>query len=514
MKGVSALFFIVAPLLAAKPTLTIQRNGQKVSVEASDDLTRWTAVTNLEISEPKEFFKINTLQAPPYPFLYETNDLRSVPPEYSLNASPDVEAITDAWGTQDDQGIRMFFDPFTGKIFNHPVLQARYALSLLNSYRLTTNPIYLERAERHGQRLIDTHFESRGAWFFKYDFDYQIDSAPAPGDIIRAPWFSALSQGLAISAFCELYRVTTNQAYLDAAAQAFAAYKLPASDTEPWICDIDEKGCLWMEEYASVPKSHQWVMNGHISGVWGAYDYYRTTGDLDALRLAQGGITTVKLWCDYFRTPGAAAKYSRKHPNFATSYHPLRVKMMAALYSISGDPFFAKAADGMRDECPDPTISSAGTIRGAMTGFKFDQYGQVTNTIAVILPTNTTTQITSRRTILEQPGIWLLISSGELDGYFVREDWLTAQMNCIFQEIAFYPPRKVTVGAGTPAYTPFQCDSNGKQTARLWKYFPTDAAMEFDKVATINSRTCLHISAGDFAGFWLPLMPYRMVLDP
>jgi len=70
------------------------------------------------------------------------------------------------------------------------------------------------------------------------------------------------------------------------------------------------------------------------------------------------------------------------------------------------------------------------------------------------------------------------------------------------------------VGAGTPAYTPFQCDSNGKQTARLWKYFPTDAAMEFDKVATINSRTCLHISAGDFAGFWLPLMPYRMVLDP
>jgi len=127
----------------------------------------------------------------------------------------------------------------------------------------------------------------------------------------------------------------------------------------------------------------------------------------------------------------------------------------------------------------------------------------VTNSISIVLPANSPVQITSRRTILEQPGIWLLISGGELNGFYVREDALASQMNCIFQPIDFYPPRKVLFKAGTPGYTAFRYDANGKQTAKFWKYLAIDATMEFDKSAVINSRRCLHISTGDFADWWV-----------
>lgn len=503
---------LVLSLFAQPPLLSIHRAGPGVAVEASSDLKTWVGLTNIPASEALQFFRASETNTLPYPFLYETNALFSVPWQYSLYGSQNIEPIIDTWGTQDADGIRMFYDPITQQIFNHPVLQGRYALSLLNSYRKTTNTAYLERAENHAQRIISVRVESRGAWFFPYQFDYQIDPTPAPGDMIRAPWFSGMSQGVALSLFCELYRVTGNESYKEAASKTFAAFKLTASDSEPWVCDIDERGCVWFEEYASVPKSHQWVLNGHIFGLWGAFDYYQLTGDTDALRLAQGGIATVKLWFDFFRAPGTAAKYSRAHPNFATSYHSLIIKMCACLWSITHDPFWTDAVDKLRADYPDPLQKSGGTFNGGVNGYKFGPSAEVTSAVS-ITASNLTVQVASRRTIQGQNGIWLLISGGQLGGYFVRESPLSAQMNCIFQPVEFYPARKVQLGAGLPGYAAYQFDTSGGQLSKYWKAIDEPTELEFDQTAVINSRLCLHIISGFWSGCWLPLEPYRMDLE-
>jgi len=505
------LVFALALFCGAEPVMKVERSGPKLTIEVSSDLTNWHAFTNIDLGEEQQFFRALTSDSLPFNFINEIGNIRTVSWNESPYFSTAIESVQDGWGVLDAQGIRMY-RAADGLAHEHPVLQGNYALSLINSYRATTNAEYLAKAELYGERLIETAIVSRGAWFYPYDFDFQIDPTPLPGDVIHKTWYSAMAEGTSISVFAQLYELTGKTVYLNAASNTFQAFKLPASQTEPWASDADETGCLWLEEYARDPQNHQFVLNGHVFAAWGLYEYWHMTGDPDALRLLQGAITTVKHWFPFFRTPGYVVKYSRKHANWAASYHPVIIQQMNSLYSLTGDLFFAHAVDDLLRDYPNPTIHAQGTLKGAINGVQFNEDGIITNSTAVLFPEPTIVDVLSRQTFPEQPGGWLKIGSGALSGFFVPELYTEAAMNCIFQETVFSPVRKITLRAGLPAFTFVKYFSDGTVDKTNTIYFGVNQPLEIDATATINSRLHARVASGEVAGYWIPITS-RVVLD-
>lgn len=178
-----------------------------------------------------------------------------------------------------------------GERFFHPVGMAQYGLAAVHGYQETGNSEYLRRAEANASKLIEEGVEARGAMYFPYRFDFRLHGDD--GDVMTAPWYSAMAQGQALSFFVRLLEVTGDERWREAANDAFTTFTLPreaAGDEEPWTVFVDESRYLWLEEYAKDPPMR--VLNGHIFAIYGLYDYHRLTGDHRAAELFDGAVTT------------------------------------------------------------------------------------------------------------------------------------------------------------------------------------------------------------------------------
>jgi hypothetical protein len=237
----------------------------------------------------------------------------------------------------DDTGVRMHVTA-DGRV-NHPVSQAQYGLALLGLYHLTGAPRHLELAELQADRLLDTAIESRGAVFFPYPFDFFRHSDPS--DAMRAPWFSAMAQGQALSLFERLFEVTHDPRYRVAADRAFASFLLPEDTTgagQPWTVFVDEDGYYWPEEYAAdIPDR---TFNGIVFAAFGLYDYFRSTNVEEAEILFQATLTTVMHALDGIRVPGEASRYCLAHGVQSDEYHAIHISQLRDLHRMTGAPAF------------------------------------------------------------------------------------------------------------------------------------------------------------------------------
>lgn len=518
-------FFLICTLVIqgfAQPVLELRRDGPKVSVESSPNLSDWVAVTNIDFSKPQQFFRAQSSATLPFSFNYEARDLAHIAFTNEVYYFPTPATLPDPWLYHDTNGIRMFLHT-DNVIYDHPVLQAQYGLTMYNGYYLTKNPEYLYWAEAHAQYIIDKSVMSRGAMFFQYPFLWQ--KAPSPGkDPIPPPWWSGLAQGYALSLFVHLYETTGKQVYKDAADKAFASFKLaPADANTPWVMEVDPEGFLWFEEYAKDPANPQYVYNGHMFAVFGAYDYWMLTDDPDAKLLVEAGITTARKYWDYFRTPGWVIRYSRKWEIWNKNYQTTVAGEFQQLWTMTRDPLFAKGADQLVDDWPKYQIVSPGTLKGGITGYQFDATGAITNSMSFTYPNGTNVTIGIRETILDQPGTWLRVDTGELAGFRVMECPPQATMNCIFQPMSYFPARKAHVRTAPSTYTFTRYDSKANVLETKMRTFtvdqtspnrPLDAnlVLDFNQRAIINSRPMIKIVGGEFDGFWLPVTS-RVRLD-
>ena len=80
----------------------------------------------------------------------------------------DVPAPLTDHGVHDTHGTRMYLHD--GKQYDHPVAQAQYGLHLMESFRLTGNPQYLNRAKKQARRLVERRVPHAGGWFYPYRF--------------------------------------------------------------------------------------------------------------------------------------------------------------------------------------------------------------------------------------------------------------------------------------------------------------------------------------------------------
>ena len=433
----------------------------------------------------------------PFTFAVYQFEIREVPhevlPYYRATALPLVDS-----GRHDAKGVRMWLNAKDNKVYNHPVAQAQYGLGLLESYRITGDKTYLDRAKAQAQRLVDTKVVRSNAWFYPYRFAFQLHGNK---EIYNPPWYSMMGQGQALSLFSRLFQVTEEAAWKTAADNTFKSYLLQPVAGQPWGVYVVNNHLLF-EEYPLPNKiGGDRTYNGHTFAIYGLYDYWVLTKDADAKLLIQGGITTTRDWNASYRSSGWRSKYCLTHGTDSGHYHDVHMGQFAELYAITGDKFFAQAADTYYGDFPPGAVT--GTVRlgaGGHTGVKFDSAGKVTARKTLRLNAISSAPSSSRAKVWTQPGVWYTISAGGLSGYSLQESVPTRYQVGTYAGLSYLAPRAAKIKVATP--TAYLVDSKGKVTEEKTTY-AVGAEVTIDSRAVLNGVQHVRLDEGDYAAKWL-----------
>ncbi|MFC0031034.1 D-glucuronyl C5-epimerase family protein [Micromonospora chaiyaphumensis] len=402
-------------------------------------------------------------------------------------------------GLHDAQGVRMF--SFLGKVWDHPVAQAQWGLSNLAAYRINRDQRFLDRAIANAQRNVDRRVESRGAWFYPYDFDL---TRCAGRPVLRAPWYSGMAQGQLLSLFVGLAELTGDAKWRTAADNTFLSLTLPASTTAPWASWVDPNGFLWLEEYpVTAGTTGERVLNGHIFALYGVYDYWRLTADDRAVALFDGAASTVRRYVPtHFRVTRWASNYSMGCAQPHLKYHQIHTAQNLKLYEMTWSATFATYAYLLRSDYPAPAVS--GTISfsaGTHVGYKFSSSGAITGQKTLKL-TRASGALTNLRTRVLGRGIYYQITNGGLAGYLVPEAYGQRILLGKAVEHRYQPTRTLSFQPGT--YTGYAYDSKGTVTGSKKLTFSAASIAPLGATAWVNGRLSYQVTAGAYLGYWLP----------
>lgn len=184
-------------------------------------------------------------------------------------------------------GVLFYSYPKAGVQAN-PAYISWYGLMCLNKWLINGDKKYLNRALLQGRWLVDNSVFWKNAVRWEYNFDF-VNS----GTILKAPWPSAMAQGLAISLLIRLYKITGEERMRKLAISAVKLYEIPIKDGG---VATDIHGSLYFEEYPAYPLTL--ILDGTLFALLGLYDV--SNEDFLAGKLFKEGITTIdknwKIW--------------------------------------------------------------------------------------------------------------------------------------------------------------------------------------------------------------------------
>ncbi|MEU6488434.1 D-glucuronyl C5-epimerase family protein [Streptomyces sp. NPDC046887] len=423
----------------------------------------------------------------------------------------------------DSEGVVQFRAARDQPGYDHPVMQIQFGLGCVASYRTEADAhrrsVFLLRAEAQAKRLIDRRVEARGAWYFPYPFDWRNDKHP--GVAYRAPWYSGMAQGEAISLFTQLAQLDGVDAqrrtlYLQAADAAFASL-LRGDDGSPWAVHKDASDYLWIQEYpGSSPGTGDFTYNGMIFAMLGLWDYHTATGNELAAQLYDGGCTTMARYFPLLRNTRWASYYCQTHRVPTPSYQHHHIDLFHQLHWHTASADFAAHMDTLVDDFPGPIGEGGGNIAfaagthtlyrldtaadGAWSAAKQDaqlEVKKVTFARATQAPT------TMRRRIQDR-GIYYLISGGAYDGWWVGEAWPTAFLRGEYLTYGYHHQRTITFPGGNQEVDVYRFTENGSDASIRTVSFPTPSNAPTNVRAVVNGRPMFRITAGSLAGYWVP----------
>lgn len=176
-----------------------------------------------------------------------------------------------------------------------------------------------------------------GCWPFTIDINY------SKGKTIKAPFCSAMGQGLAFSALVSAYEVTNDKKYLEVAKAGLPPFNL---DHPQSVLSLLSDGSVFLEELGSKEESIH-ILNGYIFALIGLYDLSRATQDPFATQLYKDGVETLKKHALSFET-GNWSLYSMdpqsniyNHWRYASpKYQRLHTIQFQALADLTKEPVF------------------------------------------------------------------------------------------------------------------------------------------------------------------------------
>lgn len=402
----------------------------------------------------------------------------------------------DGTGTYDADGVSVRI--IGGKNYDHPVLQAQFMLTRLSSYGYNRNPAYLERIGAHAKRLMDTGVMSRGAMYLPYPFDWALHGDQA--DIMTAPWYSAMAQGQALSAFVRLYRATGKAEYKATADLLFASFRNFPVDSAPWTVNIDGDGYLWFEEYAKEPGADR-SFNGHVFATYGLYDYYQLTHSAEAKSLFQAGVTAVEGHMPEIREPGWISHYSLANREYAyASYHSVHSSQLFQLYTLTGAASLAKWGDLLLADYPAAQFGGRGYLeKGHHDALKISSDGTVISSMSFTLPVAQAVTVGSRARLRGRDGVWLRVDTGAIAGCWVREIANRSFIKLATETYVFDPIRLVRFVKGT--FTGEKFNTLGLRSASKTFTLTAASAAHASERTVMNGVLYYRITNGVWAGY-------------
>jgi hypothetical protein len=245
----------------------------------------------------------------------------------------------------DEEGVRLY--ERDGKRYYHPVGIAQFALAKLDVAVQQDDDEALRSAVTNAQKLIETADRHDGGLYFAYPFDFPLGGQKK--ETIRAPWWSAMGQGQALTLFVRLYELTGKERWRRAADKTFATLDDRGPRSAPWSTYVDKRGYLWFEEYAGTTKPLL-VLNGHMFAIFGLWEYHRLTGSDKAERLFDGGTTLLREYLPLFREDGDVSYYCLRMPFCRRplwqneKYHFIVQEQMRIIADMTDDPWFRREA--------------------------------------------------------------------------------------------------------------------------------------------------------------------------
>jgi hypothetical protein len=409
--------------------------------------------------------------------------------------------LTNPAATYDSAGVTMYARD--GRLYDHPVVQAQYMLTRLSSFRHNQDQAYLLRVVAHAERLMERSVAAREARYLPYPFDFPLHGRG--DDLMVAPWYSAMAQGQALSAFTRLYQVTRQARYLRFAEELFASLRNLRAGGDPWVVDLDQEGYLWFEEYAKHPGADR-TFNGHLFTIFGLYDYWWLARDPATLRLLRGGLTAADRRGGQIRVVGGASLYCLTHRVPSAKYHAVHVRQLYTLYSMTGSQRFSQLADALLSDHPAVRSGGAGIVApGDRLGLALDAGGRVTGTRTFRLERAEEATFGGRGKASGYPGVWLRAESGTAAGYWIAEHPDSAYVAGFIEGYGFHPVRQLAVASGS--YEAYRFDAGGRRTASRRDTLPRASLAHVDRRVVANGRPHVHVVDGFWAGWWVPIQP-------
>ncbi|MEN3772531.1 D-glucuronyl C5-epimerase family protein [Priestia megaterium] len=221
-----------------------------------------------------------------------------------------------------------------GKYYN-PSTIAHYGLQHYSLYLINNNYESKENFLRVANWFVDNQ-DNRGGWAYQFDLHFY----PTRLEKIKAPWYSAIGMGMAMSVLARASYLTKDIKYKMSALKAVDIFQTPVQKNG--ILSKFEDKFFFYEECPTDPPS--FILNGFMFSLLGLYDLYQETNDKQAFKLYNLGITSLKRMLPLYdlgnRTAYDLTHYTTDggYPNVAKwGYHITHIHLLAALNSIEKD---------------------------------------------------------------------------------------------------------------------------------------------------------------------------------
>ncbi|GAK11815.1 D-glucuronyl C5-epimerase family protein [Geomicrobium sp. JCM 19039] len=214
----------------------------------------------------------------------------------------------------------------------NPSTISLYGLQNYSLYLLNNAKEYRERFLLVANWLVD-HQDELGGWAYTFDHPF----LPHRVSTLRAPWYSAIGLGMALSVLSRATLLTDDKRFLDAAVRVVPLFQKNVA--EGGVRSQFEETYDFYEECPTTPSS--FILNGFMFSLIGLYDLHTASNQEDAHHLFQSGMRTLKRMLSLYDL-GNRTAYDLTHytgasgaPNIAKwGYHITHIHLLEALNSI------------------------------------------------------------------------------------------------------------------------------------------------------------------------------------
>src|SRR6266545_3449880 len=243
---------------------------------------------------------------------------------------------------------RLFFDVMHLDEDGVPVQRSRMLGAFYNpAYVAWYGLMALEQSLRKGEKC-DKRFQIQVDWLLNNAVRCNDGSAvwPFPVDVkegqcfLKAPWVSAMSQGLALSVLVRAHRVGIGGDSILELGRA--ALRVFCQKVEEGGIRTVEEGRVFYGEYPGYPLPR--VLDGFLFSLLGLYDLWVETGDSGVGRLFSDGIEGLRRCLSFWDYRGKWSWYGRRVYLCPPHYHALNTQLLSVLGCLTEDPVLSEQA--------------------------------------------------------------------------------------------------------------------------------------------------------------------------